>query len=145
MGKILLYLYWCNNTPITQNKQKKEHKMTDPINPINREQFEAWLYAQPDSRPYNYMEGRPDSKIGCVLCNYIREATNIKDFIVGGTWLTANGIFNQMPQWLQQVINDGTVQCGHTFKYAKARYTALFDHNTPKVEPLSQPLTEVLV
>lgn len=114
---------------------------------INREHFEAWLYAQPDSRPYDYMEGQPDSKIGCVLCNYIREATNHKYFMVGGQYLTMNGTNGRMPEWTLSLVNSSVVQCGSTFKVVKDHYTSLFGHNTPEIEPLPlpQPLTEILV
>lgn len=35
--------------------------------------FRKWLMKQPDDREFIYKEGRFDSKVGCLICNFLRE------------------------------------------------------------------------
>lgn len=75
---------------------------------INRETFEAWLFAQPSERGFYYPEGRPDAKTGCLLCNFFRE-TRMEKVFVGAFALhtefsvntpkATTGPHNRIPDW----------------------------------------------
>lgn len=67
---------------------------------INRETFEAWLFAQPGGRAFKYLEGSPDDKTGCLLCNFLRETSSGKVYVLGSQFLV--GFHNpriEMPDW----------------------------------------------
>lgn len=49
---------------------------------INKETLEAWLFFQNPARIFNYIEGFKDDKTGCLICNFIRETTNIQNFCI---------------------------------------------------------------
>lgn len=110
---------------------------------INREHFEAWLFAQPDDRPYVYGEGFPNDPVGCIVCNYLREQTNEKDFVVGGSQQGIAKIeqVTPFPRWLAEVL----WRCASltTFGAAKKVYTKL--HGNPTFGssvPASQEQTQ---
>lgn len=95
------------------------------MNQINREQFEAWLFSQPDERTFNYVEGYIDDKTGCVMCNYLREHTNLKFFIVGSRALTTKRGKNLLPTWFIDMM-ERRHNCLMTAKQTKDIYLLQF-------------------
>lgn len=77
------------------------------MNTINREHFEAWLFSQPDERLFNYTEGFDSDRIGCVMCNFLRENTSIYPFAIGyGTYAYGVGINQEasLPTWFVSIM-----------------------------------------
>lgn len=120
-------------------------------NTINREHFEAWLFSQPDDRRFEYLEGQPSSLTGCVVCNFLREQTNITTFGVSGSQVgfRTSLDFDYIPfePWLQNLLLELANPVSFDAKRAKAMYISLFPNaivgstqpstNVEKVEPSS--------
>lgn len=77
------------------------------MNTINREHFEAWLFSQPDERMFNYSEGFNTDQIGCVMCNFLRENTNISQFCVGYSTFIHGEEWNdeRLPAWFVNTMD----------------------------------------
>lgn len=121
------------------------------MNTINREHFEAWLFSQPDERTFIYTEGAADAPIGCLLCNFIREQTNITAFYVGASYLTTENKTEPLMVWFSLFCPNKSYK--FTAKEAKDNYLTLFPNaivgsndNSANVEILSSnsiaPVTE---
>ncbi len=99
------------------------------MNTINREQFEAWLFSQPDERNFAYIEGQPDAPTGCLVCNFLRENTNHKHFGVSGA---AEGFrvgfedCTKFEPWLELLLRQNGFTEIFTAKYSKDTYLKLF-------------------
>lgn len=68
---------------------------------IEREPFEAWLFAQPPERTFDYF----DVNGGCAICAFVRETTKFKDTDGGSTTVTLKieGLHQgvvELPDWL---------------------------------------------
>lgn len=101
---------------------------------INREQFEAWLYAQDRDKPFNYEQGGITSEPGCVMCQYLRE-NGYRFFFVGGVevfWdidLERGRDGGPLPFWfLRLTFTENGLQQAHTLGQAQDLYTKLFGH-----------------
>ena len=67
---------------------------------INQETFEAWLFAQPDERKYNYLDNN-----NCLICRFVKETTNIQDISAGGDYLRYNNKIFKFEGWLLTIMN----------------------------------------
>lgn len=101
-------------------------------NTINREHFEAWLFSQPDERTFEYIYGSYDSNPGCLLCNFLRETTNINKFEVGRIIVSMNGTNYPLPNWFINLLSKQWLKEHEfysrniTFKEVKEHYLLLF-------------------
>lgn len=121
---------------------------------INREQFEAWLFAQPNNRTFNYREGKSTDLVGCIICNFLREQTGVKNFKVGGHRLGIITPTDVIPftQWtslflLAALMAGDYDQSKHTTVItglqAKTAYTTLFGSPVPVSQEQTQPTSKV--
>lgn len=107
---------------------------------INREHFEAYLFAQPCHRPLNMAEGVPYYCPGCLVNNFLRD--NVRGrFAVG--WIAygrtdEKGQYEgyMMPDWLATLVREladyyrpQNYNC--TFGDAQRRYIELFGDPNP--------------
>lgn len=74
----------------------------NPEYQINREQFEAWLFSQPDERVFNYFQSFPNDQPGCLLCNFFRENCS-EPIIVGEDYYLQKGVKYSLPTWFMTV------------------------------------------
>lgn len=99
------------------------------MNEINREQFEAWLFAQADDREFKYTQGGWDDRVGCVMCNYLREQTNMKRFVVAVVDVTDFSVLGwrtvALPRWFIELMQHRDY-VHLTAKSVKKAYTKLF-------------------
>lgn len=95
---------------------------------INRETFEAWLLAQPAEREFVYSQGFPKDEPGCLVCNFLRENTKVKNFTVYGRYVDVEGKALGFEKWLDDFLflqARGGVR-PLTFGEAQADYLKLF-------------------
>jgi hypothetical protein len=93
---------------------------------IEMETFEAWLFAQPDEREWNYMDGHK-----CMICSFIKETSSAKDPGVGGSYYRVNGEHKPLPRFLHNRFEYGllsTSSHGVVFsaKTMKERWLKMF-------------------
>lgn len=104
------------------------------MNKINREQFEAWLFSQPDERQLNYVQGQSYKYPGCLVCNFLREIVGLTCFYVSsndiGWWSPEinNSQKFQFEDWLYSLLEEIVAypESEFTIKQAKNSYLLLF-------------------
>jgi hypothetical protein len=62
---------------------------------INRETFEAWLFAQPDERTFDYCNPKE-----CAMCMFVKETTNYKEVIALPGSLIIEGKTITIPEFI---------------------------------------------
>jgi hypothetical protein len=117
---------------------------------INKETFEAWLFAQPRERRFIFWQSHPDSIPGCLMCNFFRENFVEPVEAIGFTsFAKTNVLFRraegrkEFPCWLMSLIprdfrsyDDPAFTAGEI----QDRWVKLFPQETIQTEPAPQPL-----
>lgn len=104
---------------------------------IQQEHFEAWLFAQPNSRRWDYCDGQ-----NCVIASFIKETTAITEPLVNSKewWMDIKDLYVKdgfpIPLWLYNTLVSGStiIQATHL----KARYRQLFP-DTPESVDITNP------
>ena len=116
------------------------------MNTINRETFEAWLFAQPLEREFNYM-----SCSNCVVSSFIKETTSYRNPSCGGSYFRLKkeeDIFEPIPfeDWLNNLLFRARLDEGYTntisIKLLQKIYKELFP--TSDLEPRGEQLSKQL-
>lgn len=121
--------------------------MTDyaPMNEINREHFEAWLFSQPLERVIEAGDGTR-----CVLCSFIKETTNFSRAFFAGwdKWEPEqNNAALDLPSWAKKLIDRNWLKLVADFDQGKysvtiasmqRRYLELFPESVEETQQ-SQP------
>ena len=110
---------------------------------IQQEIFEAWLFAQDDGAEYDYKDNE-----NCLVCQFIKQTTNVKDARSGGGyWRDNANVLKEgcgrveFPKWLADF--EYKFISLKTFGQVKAAYISHFGNplaNTEMVE-LPKPTT----
>jgi hypothetical protein len=95
---------------------------------INREQFEAWLFSQPDERLFIYTEGGETDKTGCLVCNFLREQTGLNGFNVSVCWVSYGPTLTDrmhFQEWLMNLLQRRSPS-PFSAKETKLNYVSMF-------------------
>ena len=113
--------------------------MKTPI--IHQEKFEAWLFAQPSTRTFNYSD-----ITDCLLCKFLKETTNVKQPHVGSNTYGAYDFmeenqFNPMPDFVYKTLAKRPSRLMLDFGTIQAIYLELFPDSVTEVSPTNQTQT----
>jgi len=99
------------------------------MNEINRERFEAWLFAQPRDRKFKY--GDPQD---CAVCRFFKETTKLSRVSACkyGVRLDSFEYTHSYPDWLYKVVDLNC--CGLTSATMQDTYRQLFPDFEPAPE-----------
>lgn len=126
MGRLKHHKQFCQSLN-NQLANKQKHKMKPEI---NRERFEAWLFAQPEDRVVDL--GSTDS---CLMCSFVQETSpNQINFTGWKSFYWKNtGDFSlySVPEWFDLFINKrfrgkALSTCKVTFSHLQKLYTEEF-------------------
>lgn len=100
---------------------------------INKERFEAWLFAQPDNRTWDYKNGH-----GCVACYFLIENVKVNGVSVGHEDFTV-GYNNkrQLPKFLIKLFSP--LRTKNTQEIVSAEW---LKHRWKHLFPEPQPIHE---
>ena len=108
---------------------------------IQKERFEAWLFSQPDSRPFHWSDG-----CDCIMGHFLRENVS-KECIVGAhIWSLSTGhylasVIQELPKWFCEFQKDAVLirnPSGSNMGNAKKRWIQLF--GDPLAETKEKPV-----
>jgi hypothetical protein len=109
---------------------------------INRETFEAWLFAQPKGRTFDYSDTH-----NCLICKFYKETTNLTANVGGYHYDLSDGEYIEIPNWLKDLLKPIGDRPSNkfspitTFDRMQDIYSTLYGN--PEAIPLSAPQAQV--